>query len=88
MLVRGDLGREGGLCGGKGGSMHLADFDKGIIGSNAIVGAQLPIALGAGLAAQYQAGQGPERRFHRRRVHEYRCFPRELEHGGRLATCR
>jgi pyruvate dehydrogenase E1 component alpha subunit len=47
------LGREGGLCGGKGGSMHLADFEKGIIGSNAIVGAQLPIALGAGLAAQY-----------------------------------
>jgi pyruvate dehydrogenase E1 component alpha subunit len=47
------LGREGGLCGGKGGSMHLADFEKGIIGSNAIVGAQLPIALGAALAAQY-----------------------------------
>jgi len=48
------LGREGGLCGGKGGSMHLVDFDKGIIGSNAIVGAQLPIALGAGLAAQHK----------------------------------
>ena len=48
------LGREGGLCGGKGGSMHLADFDKGIIGSNAIVGAQLPIALGAALAAQHK----------------------------------
>jgi pyruvate dehydrogenase E1 component alpha subunit len=48
------LGRQGGLCGGKGGSMHLADFQKGIIGSNAIVGAQLPIAVGAGLAAQYK----------------------------------
>ena len=48
------LGREGGLCKGKSGSMHLADFDKGIIGSNAIVGAQLPISLGAGLAAQYR----------------------------------
>ena len=48
------LGREGGLCGGKGGSMHLADFEKGIIGSNAIVGAQLPIALGAALAAQHK----------------------------------
>jgi len=48
------LGREGGLCGGKGGSMHLADLDKGIIGSNAIVGAQLPISVGAGLAAQYK----------------------------------
>jgi len=48
------LGREGGLCGGKGGSMHLADLSKGIIGSNAVVGAQLPIAVGAGLAAQYR----------------------------------
>src|SRR5208283_3319309 len=48
------LGREGGLCRGKGGSMHLADFEKGIIGSNAVVGAQLPISLGAGLAAQYR----------------------------------
>jgi pyruvate dehydrogenase E1 component alpha subunit len=48
------LGREGGLCKGKGGSMHLADLDKGIIGSNAIVGAQLPVILGAGLAAQYK----------------------------------
>ncbi len=48
------LGREGGLCGGKGGSMHLADFEKGIIGSNAVVGAHLPISLGAGLAAQHR----------------------------------
>jgi pyruvate dehydrogenase E1 component alpha subunit len=48
------LGREGGLCGGKGGSMHLADLAKGIIGSNAVVGAHLPIAVGAGLAAQYK----------------------------------
>ncbi|MGO9582618.1 MAG: thiamine pyrophosphate-dependent dehydrogenase E1 component subunit alpha [Acidimicrobiales bacterium] len=48
------LGREGGLCGGKGGSMHLADLAKGIIGSNAVVGAQLPIAVGAGLAAQHK----------------------------------
>ncbi len=48
------LGREGGLCGGKGGSMHLADLEKGIIGSNAIVGAHLPIAVGAGLAAQHR----------------------------------
>jgi pyruvate dehydrogenase E1 component alpha subunit len=48
------LGREGGLCKGKGGSMHLADLDKGIIGSNAVVGAHLPISLGTGLAAQYR----------------------------------
>jgi pyruvate dehydrogenase E1 component alpha subunit len=48
------LGREGGLCKGKGGSMHLADLDKGIIGSNAVVGAHLPISLGTGLATQYR----------------------------------
>jgi acetoin:2,6-dichlorophenolindophenol oxidoreductase subunit alpha len=47
------LGRAGGLCGGKGGSMHFADVSVGALGANAIVGAQLPIAVGAGLAAQY-----------------------------------
>ena len=47
------LGRQGGLCGGKGGSMHLADLAHGALGSNAIVGAHLPISVGAGLAAQY-----------------------------------
>lgn len=52
------LGKDGGLCGGKGGSMHLADFEKGAIGSNAIVGAHLPIAVGAALAADYRATGG------------------------------
>jgi TPP-dependent pyruvate/acetoin dehydrogenase alpha subunit len=47
------LGRAGGLCGGKGGSMHLADLSIGAIGSNAIVGGHLPTAVGAGFAAQY-----------------------------------
>lgn len=47
------LGRANGLCGGKGGSMHLTDVSVGALGSNAIVGGQLPIAVGAGLAAQH-----------------------------------
>ena len=47
------LGRAGGLCGGIGGSMHLADLSLGVIGSNAIVGGHLPIVVGAALAAQY-----------------------------------
>lgn len=47
------LGRAGGLCAGKGGSMHLADLSVGAIGSNAIVGGHLPTAVGAGFAAQY-----------------------------------
>jgi acetoin:2,6-dichlorophenolindophenol oxidoreductase subunit alpha len=46
------LGRELGLCGGKGGSMHLTDVARGALGSNAIVGANLPISLGAAYAAQ------------------------------------
>jgi len=41
------LGRANGILGGKGGSMHLADASRGMLGSNAIVGAHLPIACGA-----------------------------------------
>jgi pyruvate dehydrogenase E1 component alpha subunit len=41
------LGRQSGLLHGKGGSMHLADPARGMMGSNAIVGAHLPIAVGA-----------------------------------------
>jgi len=48
------LGRAGGLCGGKGGSMHLTDTKSGAMGSNAIVGAHLPIANGLAFAARYR----------------------------------
>jgi TPP-dependent pyruvate/acetoin dehydrogenase alpha subunit len=44
------MGRQSGGSGGVGGSMHLVDFRAGNIGSNAIVGAGLPIALGAAMA--------------------------------------
>ncbi len=40
------LGKEKGLCRGKGGSMHLTDMRVGAIGSFAIIGAHLPIILG------------------------------------------
>lgn len=46
------LGRSGGLCGGRGGSMHLTDFSVGALGSNPVVGAHLPITVGAGLSAK------------------------------------
>lgn len=49
------LGRAGGICGGKGGSMHLADFSVGCLGASGIVGAAMPIATGAGLASQIRA---------------------------------
>jgi TPP-dependent pyruvate/acetoin dehydrogenase alpha subunit len=42
-----------GLCGGKGGSMHVADPSKGILGANAIVGASMPLAAGAGLSSKH-----------------------------------
>jgi len=48
------MGRECGLLKGKGGSMHLTDVKKGAMGSYAIVGAHLPIALGAAWSAQYR----------------------------------
>ncbi len=46
------LGRSTGVCGGKGGSMHLTDVSVGAMGSYAIVGAHMPIAAGAAWAAQ------------------------------------
>lgn len=45
-------GKAEGICGGMGGSMHVADFSKGIVGANGIVGAGLGIATGAALAMQ------------------------------------
>jgi len=49
-------GREGGYCKGKGGSMHIADFDIGMLGANGIVAGGLSIITGAGLAAQMRGG--------------------------------
>jgi pyruvate dehydrogenase E1 component alpha subunit len=46
------LGREGGYCKGRGGSMHIADPAKGNLGANGIVGGGLPIAVGAALSAK------------------------------------
>lgn len=47
------LGKNTGYCKGKGGSMHIADVDLGILGANGIVGAGPPLATGAALACQY-----------------------------------
>ncbi len=48
------LGRSDGLCGGKGGSMHLTDVSCGALGSFAVVGAHLPITVGAAFTADYR----------------------------------
>jgi len=46
------LGKKTGYCKGKGGSMHIADFKIGMLGATAVVGAGLPIAVGAGLSVK------------------------------------
>ncbi len=46
------FGKATGLCGGKGGSMHVADPSMGILGANAIVGAGIPLAVGAALSSK------------------------------------
>jgi pyruvate dehydrogenase E1 component alpha subunit len=50
-------GKKGGACEGKGGSMHIADLDKGMMGANGILGAGAPLVCGAALAARFR-GKG------------------------------
>lgn len=51
------LGKATGLCKGRGGSMHVADLSKGMLGANGIVGAGIPITTGSALALKMQ-GEG------------------------------
>lgn len=51
------LGKETGYCKGRGGSMHIADVKLGMLGANGIVGAGIPIAVGASLAIKYRQGK-------------------------------
>ena len=48
------FGRATGYCKGKGGSMHIADLDLGMLGANGIVGGGPPIAIGAAFANRYK----------------------------------
>ncbi|MEV0133185.1 thiamine pyrophosphate-dependent dehydrogenase E1 component subunit alpha [Dactylosporangium sp. NPDC050688] len=48
------MGRVDGCCRGKGGSMHVADFSRGMLGANGIVGGGAGIALGAAFSAKYR----------------------------------
>jgi pyruvate dehydrogenase E1 component alpha subunit len=52
------FGRRTGVCKGKGGSMHIADLDHGMLGANGIVGAGIPLAVGAALTAQVKQTGG------------------------------
>jgi pyruvate dehydrogenase E1 component alpha subunit len=50
------MGREGGLCRGLGGSMHLVDVEHGFLGATGVVGGNVPLALGSALAASLGGG--------------------------------
>ncbi len=52
------FGRRTGICKGKGGSMHIADLDRGMLGANGIVGAGIPLATGAALTAAVKKAGG------------------------------
>jgi TPP-dependent pyruvate/acetoin dehydrogenase alpha subunit len=50
------MGREGGLCRGLGGSMHLVDREHGLLGATGVVGGNVPLALGSALASRLRGG--------------------------------
>jgi 2-oxoisovalerate dehydrogenase E1 component len=50
------MGRATGYCQGLGGSMHVADMERNILGANGIVGAAMPLSVGAGLAIKLRGG--------------------------------
>ena len=92
--------KETGYCKGKGGSMHISDRDKGILGANGIVGAGIPIATGAAFASKYK-GDGkahsaqasiPYRQggceLLRRRRRKPRHLPRGAQYGSSLQAAR
>jgi TPP-dependent pyruvate/acetoin dehydrogenase alpha subunit len=51
-------GKATGACHGKGGSMHIADLGKGMMGANGILGAGAPLICGAGIAAKFRGDGG------------------------------
>ncbi len=57
-MMRELFGRAGGNCGGKGGSMHIADFEVGMLGANGVVGANISIAVGAAHSLKLQRRDG------------------------------
>lgn len=58
LFFREIMGKAGGICAGRGGSMHVSDMALGVIGANGIVGAGIPIALGSALAHDVKANGG------------------------------
>src|SRR5579885_3524830 len=57
-VTAGLFGRRDGVCRGKGGTMHVADTEKGMLGANGIVGGGIPLAVGAALSAKVRRTGG------------------------------
>ena len=77
------MGRDGGLCRGLGGSMHLVDVEHGFLGATGVVGGNVPLALGSALAARLRGvdavavvffGDGAVQGGHLRRVGQPRAL--------------
>ena len=77
-------GREDGLCKGRGGSMHIADFSRGMLGANAIVGGGIALATGAGARVERSRQRAGGGRLLRRRRREPGRPPREPQPRGDL----
>ena len=77
-------GREDGYCKGKGGSMHIADFDIGMLGANGIVAGGISIITGAGLAQQMDGAGGVAVCFFGDGASQRRPVPRVDQHRGQL----
>ena len=73
------LGRRSGLCGGRGGSMHLVDAANGVLGATGVVAGNLALAAGAAWALQAQGRGKHKRRFFRRRRDGRRSVSRDAE---------
>ena len=82
------FGRKDGLCGGKGGSMHIADLSKGMLGANGIVGGGPPLICGAALDRQDAQDRRRRDRLRRRRRLQPGHHAREPTTSRRSGTCR
>ena len=81
------MGKDTGYCRGRSGSMHIADFSKGNLGANAIVGGGIPMAVGAALTMKNEGQEGQLCCvFLRRRRLQPGHRSREHESGRRLET--
>ena len=80
------MGRDGGLCRGLGGSMHLVDVEHGFMGATGVVGGNIPIALGSALAARLRGDDSGRRRLLRRRCGAGGPLQRDGQPRGALAA--